>query len=95
MEGTMPKILVVAGLLLGGAFQAGCSPAHALETFDLAERDKVLYEAPGCTAECQIMSPTRRVCSVKGYDCKVICQPLADCRPDGGSAMNVCIVVKR
>jgi hypothetical protein len=86
---------LVAGLVAGVLLAAGTSPAHALETFDLGERDKILYEAQGCSAECISMSPQRRACTVKGFDCKVVCQPLSDCRPDGGVAMNVCIVVKR
>jgi hypothetical protein len=89
------RLLAVAVLAAGGALSSGCSPAHALETFELGERDKILYEAQGCSADCIPMSPQRRSCSVKGLDCKVVCQSLADCRPDGGIAMNVCVVVKR
>ena len=91
----MRQVLVLAASVAFAALCSGCSQAHALESFDLGERDKILYEAPGCAAECMSMSPSRRACTVKGFDCKVICQPLSDCRPDGGMAMNVCIVVKR
>jgi hypothetical protein len=91
----MKRLLAVGVLVAGGALLSGCTPAHALETFDLGERDKILYEAEGCYATCSIMSPQRRSCTVKGFDCKVVCQSLADCRPDGGIAMNVCVVVKR
>jgi hypothetical protein len=91
----MRQILVVAAVAGSAVLYAGCTQAHALETFDLGERDKILYEAQGCNAECMPMSAQRRACTVKGFDCKVVCQPLSDCRPDGGVAMNVCIVVKR
>jgi hypothetical protein len=91
----MKRLLTVAILVAGGALSSGCSPAHALETFELGERDKILYEAQGCNAECTVLSPQRRSCAVKGLDCKVACQSLADCRPDGGIPMNVCVVVKR
>jgi hypothetical protein len=91
----MRSILLAAALASFALQSSGCTQAHALETFDLGERDKVLYEAQGCTAECMPMSPQRRACTVKGLDCKVVCQPLSDCRPDGGIPMNVCVVVKR
>jgi len=91
----MPKVILAAALASAAAVYSGCTQAHALETFDLGERDKILYEAAGCNADCMPMSPQRRACTVKGLDCKVVCQSLADCRPDGGIAMNVCVVVKR
>ena len=91
----MRSLVLAAVLASAAALSSGCSPAHALETFDLGERDKILYEAEGCYATCGIISPQRRSCTVKGFDCKVVCQSLADCRPDGGIAMNVCVVVKR
>jgi hypothetical protein len=91
----MRRLLAVAVLVAGCVLSSGCAPAQALETFDLGERDKILYEASGCNAECSVISPQRRSCTVKGFDCKVVCQTLADCRPDGGIAMNVCVVVKR
>jgi hypothetical protein len=91
----MRNLVLAASLACFAALSSGCAPAHALETFDLGERDKILYEAQGCSADCIPVSPQRRSCSVKGLDCKVVCQSLADCRPDGGIAMNVCVVVKR
>jgi hypothetical protein len=91
----MRTAVLAAAIAGSAALSSGCTQAHALEAFDLGERDKILYEAQGCSAECISMSPQRRACTVKGFDCKVVCQPLSDCRPDGGVAMNVCIVVKR
>ena len=89
------RLLVAALLAAGVAAQQGCTSAQALETFDLGERDKVLYEAHGCFAECTVLSAQRRSCTVKGFDCKVVCQPIPECRPEGGSPVNVCVVVKR
>jgi hypothetical protein len=89
------RLLVAAVLAAGAATLQGCTPAHALETFDLGERDKVLYEAQGCFADCTVLSPQRRSCAVKGFDCKVVCQSIPECRPEGGSPVNVCVVVKR
>ena len=91
----MRKVILAAALASAAGLCSGCTQALAFETFDLGERDKVLYEAPGCNAECTPMSAQRRACTVKGFDCRVVCQSLADCRPDGGIAMNVCLVVKR
>ncbi len=91
----MRRCLVLLALIPGIASISACSRADALETFQLGERDKVLYEAQGCNAECLPVSKDRRSCTVRGVDCRVVCQPLSDCRPDGGTPMTVCLVVKR
>ncbi len=90
----MNRWLAVVVLAAAAALQQGCAPAHALETFQLDERDKILYEAQGCNAECMLTSGGRRSCTVKGLDCKVVCQPVPECRPEGGPAVKVCVVVK-
>ncbi len=70
---------------------SGCSRASALESFDLGEHDHLLAEAPGCAAECRAFG-TRRTCTVREYDCKVVCMDVPDCRV-AGQIPKVCAIM--
>jgi hypothetical protein len=81
----------LSALALAAVLSAGCQRAQAFETFTLEAHDR-LIEGPGCYAECRPAGP-RRQCTVREFDCKVICAAIPECRPDGPPA-QVCAVVK-
>ena len=93
MRPTTAALVLVIGALLGVILSSGSSRAQAFQSFDLGEHDKLIAEAPGCWADCKRMG-TRRVCTVKDYDCKPICQVVPECKPDGLHAIQVCAVMK-
>jgi hypothetical protein len=86
-------LVALLGAGLGFGLSSGCSRAQAVESFELGEHDKLLAEAPGCWAECRRLGP-RRLCTVKDYDCKPICQVVPECKPDGMNMLKVCVVMK-
>ena len=79
---------LLAGMALGSS---GCRRAEALESFTLGEHDHLIAEAPGCNVDCRIVG-TRRVCTLKDPQCRVVCKTLPECRPDG-KAIQVCAVI--
>jgi len=52
-----------------------------------------VVEAPGCYSTCS-MNGNRRVCTVKQFDCKVVCSTINECKPDGVHPIQACAVVK-
>ncbi len=86
----VPVLCAVAVALVVGADLARARP---YETFTLDEHDKIIAETPGCFANCTVMG-TRRTCTVKDFDCRVVCTALQECKPDGVKPMKVCAVVR-
>ncbi len=86
-------VVLMMGTLLGLGLGSGCSRAQAFESFELGEHDKLIAEAPGCWAECKNLGG-RRLCTLKDYDCKPICQVVPECKPDGMHMLKVCVVMK-
>jgi hypothetical protein len=82
---------VLASLLMGAS---ACSRAEAFESFTLDGDDKLIVEAPGCNSECKVLAPGRRVCTVKDFDCRAVCQPIPECRPDGTHMLKACAVIR-
>jgi hypothetical protein len=72
---------------------ADLARARPFETFALEAHDKIVAESPGCYAACTVMG-TRRSCTVKESDCKVVCTELQECKPDGMRPIKVCAVVR-
>ncbi len=91
MRATTASLLLVIGALLGVLVSSGSTRAQGLQTFELGEHDKLLAEAPGCWADCKRMG-VRRVCTVKDYDCKVVCMEIPECRIQGRMP-KVCAVL--
>ncbi len=89
--------LAAIALALSGPLSA-CTSAEAQgqseREFTLEEHDKIVAEAPGCSAECRIVGPNVRRCVLKDYGCAASCMTLPECRPDGLKPMKVCAVVK-
>jgi len=90
---TTASLVLLLGILLGLGGSSGCSRAQAFESFELDEHDKLIAEAPGCWAECKHLG-TRRLCTLKDYGCKPICQVVPECKPDGMHMLKVCVVMK-
>jgi branched-subunit amino acid transport protein AzlD len=84
--------LAVAAATVVVAVTADVARARPYETFTLATHDR-LIEAPGCYASCSAMG-VKRTCTVKEFDCKVLCATIPECKPDGLSPVQVCAVVK-
>jgi hypothetical protein len=93
VRATTASLVLVIGALLGILVSSGSTRAQGFQTFELGEHDKLLAEAQGCWAECKRLGP-RRVCTVKDFDCKPICQVVPECKPDGMNMMKVCVVMK-
>ena len=98
MRDARPSRLTAAAVILAAATVvlaavADVARARAYETFTLEEHDKIVAEAPGCYASCTATG-TRRTCTLKEYDCRVVCTTLPECKPDGLRPMKVCAVVK-
>jgi hypothetical protein len=93
MRPTTAALVLVIGALLGVILSSAPVGAQAFPTFDLGEHDKLLAEANGCYADCKRMG-SKRVCTVKEYDCKPVCQVIPECKPDGMHMMQVCVVMK-
>jgi hypothetical protein len=85
-----PSILIAGVVAIVGADVARARP---YETFTLEQHDRLVVEAPGCYSSCAA-SGTRRVCTVKEFDCKVVCSTIPECKPDGLHPIQVCAVVK-
>jgi hypothetical protein len=86
-------LVLVIGALLGVIVSSASVRAQAFPTFELGEHDKLLAEANGCYADCKRVG-SKRVCTVKDFDCKAICQVIPECKPDGMHMMQVCAVMK-
>lgn len=89
--------LAALALALSGALSACGSAEAQVESdtqFTLDKYDKIVVEAPGCSAECKIIGSTQRRCIIKDYGCRASCMTLPECRPDGQKPMKVCAVVK-
>jgi hypothetical protein len=84
--------LAVAAATIFVAVTADVARARPYETFSLGTHDR-LIEAPGCYASCSAMG-ARRTCTIKEFDCKVLCATIPECRPDGLNPVQVCAVVK-
>jgi hypothetical protein len=93
MRRYLVHLLTIAAMLVIVASDVG--HARPNETFVLQDKDKLIVEAPGCHASCGIQTPTRRECSVREPDCRVVCQMLPECKPDGIRPIQVCAVVKQ
>ena len=93
MRATTASLVLVIGALLGILVSSGSTRAQGFQSFELGEHDKLLAEAQGCWADCKRMG-ARRVCTVKDFDCKPICQVVPECKPDGMHAIQVCVVMK-
>jgi hypothetical protein len=88
-------ILAVLAALATGVF-LGTRIARAgpdQGTFTLEQHDRLIAEAPGCYASCQVFGLARR-CTLREPDCHAICLPLPECKPDGLRPMQVCTVVR-
>ncbi len=83
-------IIVAAGVV--AVVAADVARARPYETFTLERHDRIVAEAPGCYASCAAQG-TRRVCTVKNFDCKVVCSTLPECKPDGLNPVQVCAVL--
>ena len=83
--------LVAAGVL--AVVGADVARARPYETFTLEQHDRLVAEAPGCYSSCTV-SGSRRICTVKEFDCKVLCSTIPECKPDGVHPIQVCAVVK-
>jgi hypothetical protein len=84
---------VLAALVAGIAIGATLARARPYESFTLEPGDKIIAETPGCFANCTL-SGTRRTCTVKDFDCRAVCTPLQECKPDGVHPMKVCAVIR-
>ncbi len=88
---SIPALAVLGALALSSS---SCSRADAYESFTLGPSDMILTESRGCNAECRPTTPQQRTCTVRDFGCRVVCQALPQCKPDGMTAMKVCAVVK-
>ena len=84
-------LIVAAGVLVVVA--ADVARARPYESFTLEQHDRIVAEAPGCYASCTV-SGNRRTCTVKEFDCKVVCSTIPECKPDGLHPIQVCAVVR-
>ena len=84
--------LTVLSLL--AATSTGCRRADALESFTLGPRDLIVAESRGCSADCRILTPQQRTCTVREFGCRAACTIVPECKPDGVSVLKVCAVVK-
>jgi hypothetical protein len=87
---------LVAGILAAGVLVvvgADVARARPYESFTLEQHDRLIAEAPGCYSSCAA-SGNRRICTVKEFDCKVVCSTIPECKPDGLHPIQVCAVVK-
>ncbi len=89
-------IPVLTALAVLAIVQSGCgdAQAQAQDTFTLEEHDKIIAEAPGCFADCRIVGPSRRTCTVKQWDCRAVCMPLPECKTDSLKPMKVCAIMR-
>ncbi len=83
---TVAAVLVVA--------VSDVARARPNERFTLEGADKLVVEAPGCHANCGIVTPTRRECTVREADCHVACSIVPECKPDGLRSLQVCAIVR-
>lgn len=81
-------------LIALAASATACGRARALESFTLAPSDLIIAESRGCSAECRVVTPQQRTCTVRDYGCRVVCTSLPQCRTDGATMLKVCAVVK-
>jgi hypothetical protein len=93
VRATTAALVLVIGALLGVIVSSHSTRAQMFPTFELDEHDKLIAEAPGCWAECKRMG-TRRVCTLKDFNCKPVCQTVPECKPDGMHMLQVCAVMK-
>jgi hypothetical protein len=84
---------VLAALAAIGIVASGCSRAQAFETFMLEEHDHLIAESPGCYTDCRVTG-SRRTCTVRDFNCQVVCKTLPECRLDGRSSIKACAVIK-
>jgi len=84
-------LIVAAGVLVVVA--ADVARARPYESFTLEQHDRIVAEAPGCYASCTVTG-NRRTCTVKEFDCKVVCSTIPECKPDGLHPIQVCAVVR-
>jgi hypothetical protein len=87
---------LVAGILAAGVLVvvgADVARARPYESFTLEQHDRIVAEAPGCYASCTVAG-NRRTCTVKEFDCKVVCSTIPECKPDGLHPIQVCAVVR-
>ncbi len=73
---------------------SGGTPARAMETFDLGERDHILAESPGCHVECRALGGVRRVCTINNQDCRAVCMEVPECDVMGRGAPKICAILK-
>lgn len=86
----IPFLCLAATVTIVGADLARARP---YETFTLEQHDKLVAESPGCYASCTV-SGTRRNCSIREMDCKAVCVPIPECKPDGIRPLKACAVVR-
>ncbi len=84
-------VLIGAGVL--AVVVADVARARPYETFTLEKGDRIVAESPGCWANCSV-NGTRRTCTVKDFDCKVVCSTIQECKPDGVHALQACSVIR-
>ncbi len=85
-----PALAVVAVALF---VFASVALARPYESFTLEAGDRIVAETPGCFANCA-QQGSRRTCTVKDFDCKAVCTPIPECKPDGLHAIKVCAVIR-
>lgn len=86
----VPALAVLALALAGAASIALAGP---YETFTLEEHDRIIAENPGCHATCTVTG-SRRTCTIRDFDCRVVCTQIQECKPDGVRPVKVCAVVR-
>lgn len=90
----MRRYAIHALTLVAVVVIAASASARPGETFTLQDSDKLIFEAPGCHASCGMLMATRRECTVREPSCRVVCQMLPECKPDGIRPIQVCAVVR-
>ena len=86
----VPLLAILSVAIFVGASVARARP---YENFTLEANDKVIAETPGCYANCTVTG-SRRTCTVKDFDCKVVCTSLQECKPDGVRPLKVCAIIR-
>jgi hypothetical protein len=86
----IPVLCAVAVSVVVGADLARARP---YDTFTLEQYDKLIAETPGCYSSCTVQG-TRRTCTLKEFDCKVVCSTIPECKPDGFHPMKACAVIR-
>jgi len=91
MRRSLFPVIVAAGVL--AVVGADVARARPYESFTLEQHDRLVAESPGCYSSCSV-SGNRRICTVKEFDCKVVCSTIPECKPDGLHPIQVCAVIK-